>query len=315
MPQRTNEFQQLIHQIESALHAESAIVEESAMMLNHHNGRKEEIDIVATFTVGERVYRTGIQVRDQSRKASANWVRDCASQAKGCKLDRMVLVHSKGFSKIAKDQAVHDGVELLEPYCIEGRKLLETLRPFKRMRFVQVEPAELHVTLKHGEPLEPLSLDLLLDVGGKTATLSSFCDYLAAHSGRFLTAYENEKNPVAELTSSEHYVRLFRMTINTSKNCELIVGAEACEILSIIMDCRVAYTVCEFQKADVYQYGHSNVVNYSTGEGEDKSTLTIKLDGEKPATFSASVKAHFEPEDYRDGIQNMIVTMTLPPEE
>lgn len=314
MPQRTNKFQQLIHQIESALHADSAIVEESAMVLNHHNGREEEIDIVAIFTVGERVYRTGIQVRDQSRKASAGWVRDCASQADGCKLDRMVLVHSKGFSKIAKEQANHDGVELLEPQRIDAEGLAEALRPFRRMRFIQVQPHHLHISLAHGLPLRTISLDSIIVVDGQEATLASFRDHFADKTSQFLTAHENEHNPVANLTSRVHNVKLFRMTIKTPAGSKLIANGEACEILSLLMDCRVCYTICEFEKTEVYHYGNVNVVNYSSGEGDDRSTLTIQLQGETPSNFSASVKAHFEPDDYLDGVQTMTVTMNPIPE-
>ncbi len=130
MPQRSNAFQALIHRIESVLHDAPAKVDESMLVLNEDTGKTEEIDIVVSFEVGGRAYRTGIAVRERKRdKGDKDWIRALGAQRTECKLDRMIAVHSLGFSGSARKVAKTHNVELIHPAAINDEQLLQILLP------------------------------------------------------------------------------------------------------------------------------------------------------------------------------------------
>lgn len=130
MPKRSNEFQALIYRIESALHGSDVIVEESAEVPNETSGKTEEIDVLITHQLGGRTYKTGVAVQYRSRdKGSPSWIRDLSVQRTQLKLDRMVAVHSRGFTKSAA-QIAHDlNVQLVSPHEIDDPQLQEALLP------------------------------------------------------------------------------------------------------------------------------------------------------------------------------------------
>jgi restriction endonuclease len=112
MPRRTNSFQNLFLRLQKAMASCGAKVEESAEVFNHVAGRKEEIDVLVTFTHSGYSYRVGIQCRDHSRNAGADWIRDLKLQKDHCHLDKMIAVHSKGFSPAAQKTASYEGIEV-----------------------------------------------------------------------------------------------------------------------------------------------------------------------------------------------------------
>ena len=115
MPKRSNAFQSLIHRFESILHGSGATVEESAMVHNPAAGKAEEIDILITFEIGGRSYRTGVAVRERSRKGDKDWIRSLAKQRDQIGLDRIVAVHSRGFTQATNQLAESEHVELVHP--------------------------------------------------------------------------------------------------------------------------------------------------------------------------------------------------------
>jgi hypothetical protein len=115
MPQRTNAFQTLLSCIYAALHGKRAIVEESAMVRNYDSETDTEIDILITFDMGSNKYRTAIECQDRSRPAGVSWISELKAKRDGCRLSRMIAVHSRGFTKSAKTLAERYGIEALTP--------------------------------------------------------------------------------------------------------------------------------------------------------------------------------------------------------
>jgi hypothetical protein len=139
VPKRSNEFQALIHKIESLLHDKAAKVEESAMVLNTYTGKHQEIDILVTFEVGGQIYRTGFQVRQRSRdKSGPGWINELSQQRIQCQLDRMVAVHSHGFTSTAKEIANRLDVKLIELSAITDELIQEALLVVDAVHFYRV---------------------------------------------------------------------------------------------------------------------------------------------------------------------------------
>ena len=80
MPQRTNQFQGLVKRIETALHDVDVDIKESALVTNYRSGKKDEIDVLVTFSMAGREFRTAISVRDRGRKGNPDWIRALRSQ-------------------------------------------------------------------------------------------------------------------------------------------------------------------------------------------------------------------------------------------
>lgn len=130
MPQRSNEFQSLMTKIEAALHGKNAKVQESAMIYNYDTESKTEVDILITFNVGGNEYKTAIECQDRSRPAGVPWIAELKSKRDGCRIDKIIAIHSIGFTRSAEIQAQKYGIETLTPKTVDVETLENTIRPF-----------------------------------------------------------------------------------------------------------------------------------------------------------------------------------------
>lgn len=136
MPQRTNPFQSLITQIQAALHGKKAKVEESAMIHNYDSETETEVDILVTFEIGGTSYRTGIECRDHSRPSGPSWISELKTKRDACRLNKVIAVHSNGFTESAKTMAEKYGIETLTPKEIaESENLFERINPITELVF------------------------------------------------------------------------------------------------------------------------------------------------------------------------------------
>jgi len=136
MPQRTNPFQALMTQIHAALHGKKAKVVESAMVYNYDSETETEIDILITFEMGGNRYQTAIECQDRARRAGPPWISELRAKRNGCRLSKMIAIHSTGFTRPAKTLADKYGIETLTPKEItESDDLFETIKPYTRMAF------------------------------------------------------------------------------------------------------------------------------------------------------------------------------------
>ncbi|MEM9916027.1 MAG: hypothetical protein AAF911_13820 [Planctomycetota bacterium] len=138
MPRRSNAFQKLIKHLEEYSHSKDVRVTESALVYNPIVDDTQEIDILIEFTMGGINYRTGVHVEDRSRKAGPNWVRDTSRQRDEMGLDRIALVHSKGFTKQARLTANAYNVELISPNWEVDHPVAKLLFPIHRIHFKHV---------------------------------------------------------------------------------------------------------------------------------------------------------------------------------
>lgn len=136
MPQRTNPFQSLMTQIHAALHGKKAKVEESAMVYNYDSETETEIDILIKFEMGGNTYQTAIECQDRSRPVGPPWISELKAKREGCRLNKIIAIHSRGFTQPAKTLAEKYGIETLTPKEItESHDLFETIKPYTRMAF------------------------------------------------------------------------------------------------------------------------------------------------------------------------------------
>src|SRR5687767_7943284 len=103
MPARSNDFQRLVKAIEAATAVAGATVTESAMVENVH-GEEREIDILITAPLGTRTIRIAVECRDHKRKSTVEWVEQLTTKYANLRVDRVVVVNRKGFSRQAQRQ-------------------------------------------------------------------------------------------------------------------------------------------------------------------------------------------------------------------
>lgn len=113
MPARSNDFQRLITIIEASLAPSGATVTESAMLFDASAGIEREIDVLVEYNLGLRTIRAGIECRDRSRPAGADWVDSVISTHECVGVDTSVLVSRSGFSGPALAKAQAHGIQAL----------------------------------------------------------------------------------------------------------------------------------------------------------------------------------------------------------
>lgn len=112
MPKRTNTFQRLVVWLQESLAGLDARVTESAMIMDHSCGEELEVDILVEFHKAGVRYRTVLECRDHSRNAGRDWIRDLKTKRDSCRLDKIIAVHSKGFSSSAGRAAQEHNIPL-----------------------------------------------------------------------------------------------------------------------------------------------------------------------------------------------------------
>lgn len=113
MPQRTNEFQQVIHAIQHQLAGANGVtVSESKMLVDRVTGVEREVDVAIETEVANSPITIGVECRDRGRPADVTWVEQ--QMAKHQHLtDKQVLVSRSGFTKDALKTAHLYGMEAL----------------------------------------------------------------------------------------------------------------------------------------------------------------------------------------------------------
>lgn len=71
MPERTNEFQQLMHYIYSQMVPEGATVTESALLKERNSNSEREVDILIEHEIAGTKLRMAVECRDRSRRDSS----------------------------------------------------------------------------------------------------------------------------------------------------------------------------------------------------------------------------------------------------
>ncbi|ARO87967.1 hypothetical protein EBAPG3_009415 [Nitrosospira lacus] len=113
MPQRTNDFQQLIAMIYSLIVADNGTVTESAMVLDKDSETLREVDILIAHRHANHDFRVMIECRDRSRKDTVAWIDELIGKANSLQVDKVVAVSKEGFTISATKKAAKNGIVTL----------------------------------------------------------------------------------------------------------------------------------------------------------------------------------------------------------
>lgn len=178
MPKRSNDFQNLMARIQEAISGPNSKVEESAMVYNRFSEKEEEIDILLTFDGhGHDKVRFGIQCRDHSRPSSPDWIKSLKTQRDGCGLDRMIAVHSKGFTEAAYREADAHSIDawtVSQASDVKWSKVLVQRMRFERrpyIKSVELFPAPMEID---GQPVVSTGVLHLVKTGEEYGTPIEF---------------------------------------------------------------------------------------------------------------------------------------------
>ena len=109
MPQRSNDFQRLIHLIEFTLAQHGAVVRESEMIASRR-GELREVDIAVHLTNGPHHITIAVEYRDRARPANVEWIDALIGKYNDMPVDKVVAVSRKGFTPRAKTRASESGI-------------------------------------------------------------------------------------------------------------------------------------------------------------------------------------------------------------
>jgi hypothetical protein len=96
------------------------MVEESAELVDRDTGRPREVDVVVTFSDGDKTVIVSIEAADYRRPATVQWVEQLISKHDALDTDRLVLVAGAGFSGPALLKAAARGVTTITPEDLDN---------------------------------------------------------------------------------------------------------------------------------------------------------------------------------------------------
>jgi len=105
MPQRTNDFQQLVHRIELALARPGRTVTESRELVDSATGAPREVDVVIEAKEGAHVVTIGVECTRTARRATVEWIECMHGKHVSLPTNKLVLVSKAGFTSAALAKA------------------------------------------------------------------------------------------------------------------------------------------------------------------------------------------------------------------
>lgn len=288
MPKRTNDFQQLVHRLETLLHPAGMSVVESAMVHNWKTGADEEVDVLVTFNQGGRTYRTAVHAQDRSRPAGPDWIRTIKAQREDCKLNYAVAVHSKGFTSTARKLAACENIGLLTIERATDAGILQMFQsPVKLVQIAYARTTRVSVITR----LRPFrvgaaSLDTVIvkSPNGKVTALSEILQIVKSAGEAAIT----------EIPKTPQDLKIFEVTFRVICLPGTLVGkatTEYEELLSVEGDLSILSATKELTIHHPIGYQDVSFVN-SSGVGAQLTTGMI--DGQMSVAGSIRHTIHLE---------------------
>ena len=111
MPQRSNEFQQLIRRIYLQTRSRGARITESAMLQEVDSLIEREVDVLIEFRACDTTIRLAVECRDHERPASVEWIDLLIGKYRALPVHRIIAVSRAGFTKAALKKALQNHIE------------------------------------------------------------------------------------------------------------------------------------------------------------------------------------------------------------
>lgn len=113
MPKRSNDFQKLIHHIQTQI-SQNSFVEESRFLTDAITGQSREVDIVIEGTAASYSFIVSIEVIGWSKKkGDIEWVERMICKHSTLPTDKLILVSKTGFTKSAIKKAAFHRIETI----------------------------------------------------------------------------------------------------------------------------------------------------------------------------------------------------------
>jgi hypothetical protein len=112
MPQRSNDFQQLIYLIHHQIDDEAKVTE-SKLLPDRIVNITREVDIAIEKQIGDYSILVSVECQGRGRVASVEWVEQMIAKHQALPTNKLVLVSQSGFTETALQKAKFLGIELM----------------------------------------------------------------------------------------------------------------------------------------------------------------------------------------------------------
>lgn len=152
MPQRTNEFQQLVYLLKRQM-AGDAVVTESKLLADRISGLATEVDICIEFSKAGHAVVLSLECRDHSRPATVEWVREMQGKHANLPTSALILVSRSGFTKGALLTAAGLGIATMDLQQGDERAVERVVGKAGSLwgKSIQFAPTKVVVTVRRGD--------------------------------------------------------------------------------------------------------------------------------------------------------------------
>jgi hypothetical protein len=259
MPQRSNEFQQLVYLIQEQLRDRAnTTVTESRMLTDRNTGKKREADIAVESTVNGVPLIIAFECRGRSRKPTIEWVEQMIKKHQYLS-DKLVLVANHAFVADAVDLAKREGVETVELSAATKLDWPAMIDRYTQLLFATVEFTVRTFTVEYDCPegaprFANQTLDVV-DVRGGRASLPDAVQMIVSQFDSFGKPVMDlwYQKPLTE-RRSEHTVTM-QYVPPTNEPMNLIQGALSYPLqkLVVTIDARIGQAALDLKHAGYKQ--------------------------------------------------------------
>jgi hypothetical protein len=138
VPERSNDFQRLVFQLQKQLVQDGFSVTESKMVAGR-TGRKREVDIAIEGKVGGHAVFFAVECRDHERRPDVKWIEELVGKYQHVPADKVIAVSRSGFSADAIDLARTNVAPRIETLSLTDALDTDWHAYFSQLRFVTTD--------------------------------------------------------------------------------------------------------------------------------------------------------------------------------
>ncbi len=111
-PENWRVVEQIVERLERLFANSDTVVKSPDMLLDYTTGTEREVDISVTYSSGRHSAKVFFEVRDRKQLGGVEWVEQVYAKSQAVRA-KAFMVHTRGFTKPAKNKANQYGIDLL----------------------------------------------------------------------------------------------------------------------------------------------------------------------------------------------------------
>ncbi|HUT59231.1 MAG TPA: hypothetical protein VNA25_15385 [Phycisphaerae bacterium] len=268
-------------------------------MIRDFAAQKEiEVDVLISFQLGGREYRTVVESRNEARAQGPAWIRELATKRDDCRVDRISAASSSGFTSGARPVARKHNVGMIDVAKASPDAIIESVIPVPHVMFAVAGCSIANSCGIYPPPpfdipregLTPANIRIELPTGKTLALKEATWQAREAVRSHFMASLVPSE-PIAALPKEREGESPIDLALVFGEGTRLVLpGGQAWQINKVTLDACMKYSMKYLNGREAFLYGQ-RPVEEASGEVLDREVrVTFAKGSNVPAVHMRDAK-------------------------